>query len=147
MLRGKTPEQIANIIDGLRKNLSAEERSEIGDRCGWVYFLGPKNGKVIKIGWARNPAKRIAELQVSHHQELRFVGVIPGTKTLEAAYHILFSHAREKGEWFVRSAITNELTYYLCEFGLFPNYARQSRNSPGRKIDLPFSVRKTKELR
>jgi hypothetical protein len=66
---------------------------------GNVYFL--QCGGLIKIGFARDVAKRLAELQTGNPEPLKLVAVIPGClPSVERRYHREFATARRRGEWF-----------------------------------------------
>jgi predicted DNA-binding transcriptional regulator AlpA len=64
-----------------------------------VYFIRAGQG-AIKIGIARDPRKRLFELQVGTSDELRILHTIPGTEDTERALHERFAHLRLRGEWF-----------------------------------------------
>jgi len=67
---------------------------------GHVYFI--QNDQFVKIGRARNVKARLGELQVSHSQALRLVGVIACTdaRETEAAWHRRHAAVHVRGEWF-----------------------------------------------
>lgn len=86
----------------------------------YVYFIeGQGTGKTrpVKVGVARNPEKRLNELQTGNHLELKIKGTIELKNSAEAfkAEKILHRHLRKYGsygEWFIvnpmriRKAIT-----------------------------------------
>lgn len=65
---------------------------------GRVYFIS--GGGMIKIGYAKDPAKRLSELQTASAIELVLIGSMPGSVALEKYLHKRFSRLRERGEWF-----------------------------------------------
>lgn len=66
---------------------------------GKIYFVeGPGR---IKIGYTRQPDKRLASLRASDMEDLKSLGVIPGTRALEKTLHNRASAYRIRGEWFV----------------------------------------------
>lgn len=67
----------------------------------YVYFIQQGQRGPIKIGFAANPVLRLGELQVSNPNDLRIVGVLPGQRSDERAYHKQFAHLRIRGEWFL----------------------------------------------
>lgn len=74
-----------------------------------VYFVrnGKKNG-AIKIGLARDVAKRISELQIGNPVELNLIASIPvknrkEAEKLEKMLHKKFSNQNIRGEWFYGS--------------------------------------------
>lgn len=73
----------------------------------YVYLID--SGHTVKIGYARNPRKRLALLQTGNDEPLRLVAAIPGTKRLERELHELFAGDRVRGEWFFP-------TFELLEF-------------------------------
>lgn len=81
-----------------------------------VYFVQGANG-AIKIGIAKNPAKRLADLQVSSPDKLKLLGCCDGGRALEQQLHAELELFRVSGEWFkdrpkVRARVT-ELTGYV----------------------------------
>jgi hypothetical protein len=70
----------------------------------YVIQAGNKKG-AIKIGVADNPSKRLDDLQVGNHVELKILAVIPcSSKThayhLEGVLHRELSKYKIRGEWF-----------------------------------------------
>lgn len=63
-----------------------------------VYFAGA--GSRIKIGWSRNVAARIAQLQTGNAEAVRLLATTPGARALERQLHDQFAEARVAGEWF-----------------------------------------------
>lgn len=64
-----------------------------------VYFIRAGSG-AIKIGIAKSPKRRMAELQCSHHETLEIAATTPGGRTSERAYHLRFKEHHIRGEWF-----------------------------------------------
>lgn len=73
-------------------------------RCnvdGFVYFIGPVNAEMVKIGWSKDhPTRRLKELQTGNGAELHIYGAIRGTRRKEKALHSAFEHLHLRGEWF-----------------------------------------------
>lgn len=67
---------------------------------GFVYFLQPEGGGLIKIGWALDPELRRMQLQCGSPLILRLCRAHPGTRQDELALHRIFGELREHGEWF-----------------------------------------------
>lgn len=67
---------------------------------GSVYFIGCDN-RFVKIGFARNVAERLADLQTGCPFELRIIGELPGAAaSMELVFHEVLSRLRFRGEWF-----------------------------------------------
>lgn len=66
-------------------------------RCS-VYFMSCRNA--IKIGYARDPHKRVKEHQVSQPVPVGLMVTTPGGAELEREYHRMFAAHRIRGEWF-----------------------------------------------
>lgn len=64
----------------------------------WVYFVSYR--QTVKIGTAKKPKKRFAELQCGSPVVLRMLGIMPGDKILEAELHERWAEHRYRGEWF-----------------------------------------------
>jgi hypothetical protein len=71
---------------------------------GYVYWVGPQDRGPVKIGWARNPHKRVSELQTGHPEELVVLALIPGSRSNERNIHRELASSRIRGEWFDRDA-------------------------------------------
>lgn len=79
-----------------------------------VYFIQASGGE-IKIGYAKDIARRLSALQTSHPGTLRVVRREHGGADREKFYHDMFSHLRIRGEWF---ACKGTLAEFL---GIDPN--------------------------
>ena len=77
----------ANIADHLRT-------------IGSVYILRAGNSAFVKIGWARDVARRVSELQTANSAKLRVLVTVPGDKGLEGRLHHRFREERHRREWF-----------------------------------------------
>lgn len=66
-----------------------------------IYFIQSADGTgPIKIGFAVDPQKRIAEIQRMSPTRLRTLATIDGDRATESVLHRGFSHLRAYGEWF-----------------------------------------------
>ena len=69
-----------------------------------VYFVArtprPVVGELVKIGMASNMAARFSALQSSQPETIYLLATIPGGLTVERRLHRVYSHLRERGEWF-----------------------------------------------
>jgi hypothetical protein len=73
----------------------------IPEGTGFIYFIqaGGRDGP-IKIGRAKDPLARLADLQVANHERLRLLMTIADNGTLEITLHKRFNSLRIHGEWF-----------------------------------------------
>jgi hypothetical protein len=67
---------------------------------GQVYFLLARKGGAVKIGFSAKGVSRINDLQIAHHEPLKLVALIRGSRAKEAALHKKFAQYRIRGEWF-----------------------------------------------
>lgn len=67
---------------------------------GYVYFIGAKAGRKIKIGYSTKPSLRIRQIQSGNPDDLEVLFSLRGTKAGEAMLHRAFADVRLKGEWF-----------------------------------------------
>lgn len=65
---------------------------------GFVYAI--VSGDAVKIGWSKDPHKRIHNLQIGSCADQRLIGCINGTKEREAELHCSFQSYHIRGEWF-----------------------------------------------
>lgn len=79
------------------------------DRTCYVYFIQAGYG-AIKVGMAKNPRQRLADMQVCTHKPLRLLAQFrmpdrQSARTLELELHRLFERERIRGEWFNRRIV------------------------------------------
>lgn len=109
-----------------------DARLDEGERKGWVYFLEASPHGPIKIGWAKDPAKRLEQLQTGQPVELNLIGLLPGTRYLEADIHRRLWKARSRGEWFERAATLKLVQPVIASHGVFlVAGCSKSRTIPG----------------
>lgn len=92
------------------------EQAKRTKRSAKVYFI--QNGDAVKIGISVTPRKRMADIAVSNHADLRLLGVLPGGAKRERALHAKFKAHHIRGEWF---KLVPEIKEYLRQ------YRRKSR--------------------
>ena len=63
-----------------------------------VYFARSADGSAVKIGFSRDPVKRMKELNRNGHPIL--IGTIDGGAEIERGVHNYFASFRMDGEWF-----------------------------------------------
>lgn len=66
---------------------------------GYVYAISDGAG-AVKIGWSRNPARRLHEISVCLSSTPTLIGCRPGTPLDEKAAHFHLRAYRIRGEWF-----------------------------------------------
>lgn len=96
---------------------------------GWVYFISSGQG-AIKIGWARDPDKRLKTLQIGSPKRLKILGVMPGTQRTEKEIHRHYADARLTGEWFDRRAVLKGVNHLIDTMGFRVVCAPNSRTIP-----------------
>jgi hypothetical protein len=74
-----------------------------------IYFMGSGLKKPIKIGYAKNPKTRLAELQTGNPNTLSLLCTMNGDKHLESAFHQMLAPFQVKGEWFFFGPVTRLL--------------------------------------
>lgn len=85
---------------------------ENNSSIGWVYFIREGSSGPVKIGWSKDPYKRMAALQTANPNQLILLGTIPGHLTEEKRLHQRFARDRMNGEWFrfsdeIRNFVSN----------------------------------------
>lgn len=78
-------------------DLQGLEIEDVGSGCIYVVTFA----QFVKIGWSRNVAKRIRELQIGLPLELTLRAEIPGDAAIEKQLHCRFQAQRTRGEWFL----------------------------------------------
>lgn len=76
-----------------------------------IYFIGSIEQGAVKIGRAKDPKKRLAQLQTGNSNKLTLFAVVENvTPEYEFKLHKLMDHIRLEGEWF---QLTDELIYFM----------------------------------
>ena len=65
-----------------------------------VYFVQEEYSNLVKIGHSLNIKRRIKNLQCACPGKLTLIHWFNGTRLDEQRMHKVFSHLRERGEWF-----------------------------------------------
>lgn len=79
---------------------------------GNVYFIQALDR--IKIGFTKDVAARLAQLQTANGATLRLVAVIPNApRSLEKRLHAHFAQYRLRGEWFQFTGPIASLAYHV----------------------------------
>jgi hypothetical protein len=97
---------------------------------GFVYAIADGHGHV-KIGWAKHPDRRLAELNVATPGELALVGYLAGTKFHERRFHQFFKRLHVRGEWFWNEGIVaNFVSRLLVPVPLFQRRRNKIKPRP-----------------
>lgn len=75
-------------------------REQLGKDASFVYVIQGEIATPIKVGTAKDPRKRLKELQTGNPQRLNLLYVVPGNRQLENSFHQRLKAARVTGEWF-----------------------------------------------
>jgi hypothetical protein len=67
---------------------------------GMIYFVQADIVNLIKIGWSREPDRRLTHLQIGSPVKLTMLAAIPGHRSREKKLHYQFHAHRSHGEWF-----------------------------------------------
>lgn len=96
-------ESVVSMEDVLKrlKDLENRVRELEGEKeQGYVYFILNEKGDRVKIGFSRDPQKRMRQLQTANAQRLTLLATIPGTKEDEKYLHARYRNYRGINEWF-----------------------------------------------
>ena len=67
---------------------------------GFVYCIIHHERRAVKIGFSRQPVRRLAQMQTASPDRLTLFDKFPGDRSLEAAFHHTLADRRMTGEWF-----------------------------------------------
>jgi len=81
-----------------------------------VYLIRGNDGR-YKIGIAKNPKKRISQLQTGNSDKMKIIEVYQSDNAskIETALHNQYSHVRQSGEWFDLSVIDESNFIKKCK--------------------------------
>lgn len=95
-----------------------------------LYFIGclspAEKVKAVKIGYARDIATRLSELQVGNHMPLRLIAWFPApnrykAKQWEEQLHWRFRQQHIRGEWFAGGKCVSRYTGFMFDqYGVMP---------------------------
>lgn len=69
-------------------------------RHGFIYVVRDDAAEAVKIGFTRNPDRRVRQLQTASATPLRLICVFANVQAYEAYLHMSFATRRMCGEWF-----------------------------------------------
>lgn len=101
----------------------------------FVYFIEATGLDRVKVGVARDPRKRLAELQVGSAVELRLIKAVPGDREIEYELHRRWREHRTIGEWFVLAAIAKDIEAWGAS--AIPVAKYHACNECGRPSEVP----------
>jgi len=78
-------------------------RAMLKKKTHYLYFIQLENTGPIKIGLAKNPNRRLIQLQTANPYKLNLLYFFPSCKTDEDGLHYLLRAYRLEGEWFLPS--------------------------------------------
>jgi len=79
-----------------------------------LYFIQDTVTSAIKVGWSKDPKKRLTSLQTATANQLVLLGAVQGGLEHEAAMHAKFAEHRLHGEWF-RDVILREVLEIIAK--------------------------------
>lgn len=81
-----------------------------------VYLIRGNDGR-YKIGIAKNPQKRLLQLQTGNSDELELIEIYQtnNARKIESVLHNRYSYAKERGEWFNLSISEESKFLNTCE--------------------------------
>jgi len=95
------------LISTYKKHVGEDIQSDFDDymkikneKNGYVYIFGNLEYKIIKIGYAKDPYKRISAVQTGCPFDLEILKVFEGNLTLEKQLHDKYKKYHLRGEWF-----------------------------------------------
>lgn len=83
-----------------------------------TYFIQAESGGPVKIGKAKDPARRLKELQTSHYDRLRILATIEGD--CERELHRQLKQHRMTGEWFAPHSDVGKVVRKVSGYKLDP---------------------------
>lgn len=89
---------------------------------GFVYLIRAGASGPVKIGWASDPHKRLAQLQSGNHEQLRLLDCdqfpVEDAREIERDLHQTFAAQRIRGEWFRAEGPVLQLIEAVVDHGV-----------------------------
>lgn len=106
-----------------------------------IYFI--EYGNLIKIGYAKNPAKRIKEIQSNYPLPLGIVGIIDGERSEEQKLHFKFKEYHVNKEWFEKSiSILNFVKEKQIQYKVdILNFRKSFDTLKGYRVRMGYALR------
>lgn len=114
---------IVNLHKMVERGLLCERQVNFGNECdeywglgcwiapgadnqpsGFIYFIEAEGAQRIKIGYSKNPDRRLRSLSTGSPMPLRLLAQIPGNQADESKIQRQFAELRLEGEWFYATA-------------------------------------------
>src|ERR1017187_10028273 len=87
---------------------------------GFIYAI--ESGGLVKIGWSRDPRRRLDKIRSDAPQDCELLGTRAGTRKLEAEFHHKLAPYRARREWFRNDGAVSEFIQ-----SLFPHPKKGTR--------------------
>jgi len=65
-----------------------------------VYFIATHDDRYVKIGTTTRIVSRLSQIQTSHPEDVRLLGITQGSRNREKVWHDRWSHLHTRGEWY-----------------------------------------------
>lgn len=86
-----------------------------------IYFAEAKDLNLIKIGYSKDPEKRLILLNSNSPVKIKLLKSVKGEKIYEWKIHQKFNNLRVKGEWFKNCKELTDFINKICDFPLLNN--------------------------
>ena len=70
------------------------------EKGAFIYLLHDIDQHLLKIGYSTNPPRRFKEIKNANTNQIKIIGIIPGSLTNEAILHTRWKKYNYKLEWF-----------------------------------------------
>lgn len=121
--KSRTP--VGRLVGDMLCSLGRQRENKLTS----IYFIGC--GAWVKIGRSCNPLTRLSDLQISHPEDLDFLGSFRGFICDETFLHQRlvsdFGVKRGRGEWFLEHPAITEVISILCDETQKPKRQRTMR--------------------
>jgi len=109
----------SNILKSLHLQRQIQKKGS-----DYLYFIQSHKTGHIKIGRAKDPHKRIRELQTGNGEELRLIAFFQGWAWRERYLHEHLKDFRLSGEWFSHDCVSYipDDIYELIDIGAFDDW-------------------------
>lgn len=97
-----------------------------------IYFIHAKGTRLVKIGYAADPWRRLNKIQCDTPRTVKMLAVEPGGREREDELHVQFKASRHRGEWFL---LTDDLKEYIAQLPPMPS-AQEAPINIGTHADL-----------
>lgn len=82
---------------------------------GYVYAVTTDCGTYVKFGWAKDPSKRLTQMQTGCPHKLSIAATAQWPREYEKAIHVYLAGSQAQGEWFASRGEAEDIIQWMLD--------------------------------